>query len=474
MNLSKINKTATISLFLFAVITIIRLYHHMPWFDEAHSWIISEQLSFIDMLKYTPQEGHFPVWNIMLFPVAKFHLYPVAMQLLNWLFCFCALIILWIKAPFNNFTKICITFSFPFLAYYSIVARCYSIGILLIFILASLYKKQLEHPLIYCGLIFLCANTSLMALIPATAFGIILIFKFIQSKNFSKDYYISLLIGLITVLVILLQIYNVNFNGGYIKPKTLMLFSHTFVNNSIINVFLIVIFSIPVIKYLLKDKYSLFFISFCCFIVLLLMYKFYSLNFWHTFFVFIYLITTFWIVNVDKDEFKWRFLAILSLTLISFIYIFYIPGESSFNIVYNSKSKQLKNFIENDINLKNAVIYHNNGEMFEVLPYSYKRSYKIKNYCDISKKSDYKLYEKFKTNCSPNPIEYSMTHQDIFKQIKDKEKSPLYFLVPAKTYLDTDKALIIANGYFLYFKKYKCFEYFCFWDMEIGQTEVKW
>lgn len=474
MNVSKINKIAVISLFLFAVITITRLYHHMPWFDEAHSWVISEQLNFLEMLKYIPQEGHFPIWNILLFPIAKLHLYPVSMQLLNWIFCFLALAILWVKAPFNNFTKICITFSFPFLGYYSVVARCYSIGILLIFLIASLYKKQLEHPLIYCGLIFLCANTSLMALIPATAFGIIFIFKFIKCKNFSKEYYISLLIGLITVLVILLQISNVNINGGYLKPKTLSLFSHIFVRNSIINIFLAVILSIPVIKYLVKDKYSLFFISFCSFVVLFLMYKIYVLNFWHTFFVFIYLIVAFWISDIDNKYFKWKFLAISSLTLISIIYIFYTPDTISFNIVYNSKSRQLKSFIESDVNLKNSTIYHNNGEMFEILPYSYKNSYKIKNYCDISKKSDYKLYENLKGICSVNPIEYAMKHQEVFKQINEKEKSPLYFLVPAKTYLNTNKALILSNGYFLYFRKYKCYEYFCFWDMNVGHTEVKW
>lgn len=474
MDVSKINKTAIISLFLFAIITVIRLYHHMPWFDESHSWIISEQLSFLDMFKYIPQEGHFPIWNIMIYPIAKLHLYPVAMQLLNWLCCFLALVILWIKAPFNNFTKICITFSFPFLGYYSVVARCYSIGILFIFLIASLYKKQLEHPLIYCGLIFLCANTCLMALIPATAFGIILICKFIQNKNFSKDYYISLLIGLMTIFVILLQIYNVNTNGEYLKPHKLMLFSHIFVKNSIINAFLVAIFSIPIIKYLLKDKYSIFFISFCYFIVLFLMCKIYVLNFWHTFFAFIYLIVAFWIVNVDKEKVKWKFFAVSSLTLIALIYIFYSPDDTAFNIVYNSKSKQLKSFIENDENLKNSTIYHNNGEMFEILPYSYKSSYKIKNYCDISKKSDYNLYIMSKSNCNPNPIEYAMKHQDIFKQIIEKEKSSLYFLVPAKTYLDTNKALIIANGYFLYFKQYKCMRYFCFWNMEIGHTEVKW
>ena len=112
--------------------------------------------------------------------------------------------------------------------------------------------------------------------------------------------------------------------------------------------------------------------------------------------------------------------------------------------------------------------------MFEILPYSYKNSYIIKNYCDISGKYDYNLYKTIKYHCSPNPIEYSMKHQDIFKHIKEKEKRQLYFLVPAKTYLNTNKALILANGYFLYFKKYKCYEYFCFWDMEIGHTEVKW
>ena len=144
----KVNKIALICLFLYAVVTLIRLFNHTPFFDEAHVWTIVEQLSFIDMFNYMKNEGHFFVWPALLYPFVKSHIvpYPYPMQIMNWLFCFLAMILLWWKAPFNNWIKALITFSFPFLGCYSIVARCYSIGILLIFALAAMFYNKNKYP----------------------------------------------------------------------------------------------------------------------------------------------------------------------------------------------------------------------------------------------------------------------------------------------------------------------------------------
>ena len=66
------------------------------------------------------------------------------MIFINWFFCVFALVVMWKKAPFNIFEKSLITFGVPFLFLWGSVARCYSIGILFIFLALSIYKERFE------------------------------------------------------------------------------------------------------------------------------------------------------------------------------------------------------------------------------------------------------------------------------------------------------------------------------------------
>ena len=66
----KVNKFAILCLVIYAAVTIYFNYTHVMWFDEAHSWLIAKQLGFVDMLKYIKNEGHFFVWQVLLYPFA--------------------------------------------------------------------------------------------------------------------------------------------------------------------------------------------------------------------------------------------------------------------------------------------------------------------------------------------------------------------------------------------------------------------
>ena len=128
------NKAFIISMILWCFITVVRILNHIPWYDEAHAWTIAEQLNLFQLVDFMKIEGHTILWYVLLMPFAKLHLgYPYSMQFLNWIFCFVALILFWKKAPFSNLVKVLVTFSFPFLVMYSVYARCYSIGIMLLF-----------------------------------------------------------------------------------------------------------------------------------------------------------------------------------------------------------------------------------------------------------------------------------------------------------------------------------------------------
>ena len=118
-----------------------------------------------------------------------------------------SVLLLWYRSPFNIITKTLIIFSYPFLLYYPTFARCYTIGIFLLFWLTILYNDKLKKPLLYSTLLFLTANTSLMAFIGAAAFGILFIIDIYKEKNFSKIILVST-IAILTVLSLYIQWHN--------------------------------------------------------------------------------------------------------------------------------------------------------------------------------------------------------------------------------------------------------------------------
>lgn len=467
----KVNKFVVLCLIVYAGLTIYFSYTHALWFDEAHSWLIAKQLGFVDMLRYIKNEGHFFLWQMLLYPFAhlKYNLYPYAMQGLNWFFCMCAVIILWWKAPFNNLIKVLITFSFPFLFCYPIIARCYSIGILLLFALSALYENKLKYPKTYALLLIICANTSIMALIGATAFGILFLIDVFKNKISIKNGILTSFILFLGATSVLLQIIKINYFSTIVENRhfytSLIMFENTYINNSLlVNSILTLIFSIPIFIYLFKDKSALFFMSFTYSLMLVLAFKFYGINFWHAYFFFIYLIIALWIHNIKKS---WtRNFALITLAVISFMLIFNLPEKTNYTETFKSQSKVLRSFIAGDENLKSALILHNSGIMYEILPYRNKANYKIKNYCTDKDNKDYDLKNLIGSDCvRGNIFGQAQKYPDLIKSF-----------VGESTYAYTEKdknaqvvnyGIIMAEDYKLLIKKYKCLENHCFWKIEV-------
>lgn len=172
------------SIILFVALTIPTLLTHFSWYDEAHAYTLSQEMNFFNFKQILHQEGHFIIWYLLLMPFAKlnFH-YPYPMLFINWLAYFAALIIMWKKAPFNNVLKLIVTFSWLSLNYFPIVARCYSIGILGFFILATMYNNQMKRPILYSIMIVLTAHTSLVATAPSVSFCMIFIYNLCKYRK---------------------------------------------------------------------------------------------------------------------------------------------------------------------------------------------------------------------------------------------------------------------------------------------------
>ena len=115
-----------------------------------------DKLVCIEIIKLMRAEGHCFIWYYILKPLPIYN--PDSFILIKLLSAFFAVIsigIIWFKSPFNNLEKFLITFSYPMLLSYPVLARPYSMGIMLLFILAALFQKRLEHPVLFSTLIMI-------------------------------------------------------------------------------------------------------------------------------------------------------------------------------------------------------------------------------------------------------------------------------------------------------------------------------
>ena len=467
-NFIKNNKMFLGCILLYSIVTLWRLFDHTPWFDEAHAYTIAEQLSFFEIIKYVKDEGHFFIWQLLLYPFAKLHLYPYPMLLLNWLFCTAALILMWMKAPIDNRIKVLITFSAPIIWCYALIARCYSLGILLLFILTYLFDKKLKYPKTYALLLVLAANTSIVALIGTSALGFLFLYELIKNKKHSLGVYSILAIG---AVLILYQLLNIGYWDSTVGQRTLHLsvkiFRSAFVyDRLLINLALICLFAIPIIRYFWQNKKVIFFLGFSYFFLLALSTGVYPCHYWHTYFFYIFLIIAFWLMNNEDSSDNFKKYAAISFAIMSAILIFHTPQMPKYSFIYKSYTKDLIKFIENDENLRNAQIIQNDGLIYEMSPYSYGKTYKIKNYCHVEDNTEYDLWNISTQIC---PIENAMwqarKHPEILEKIVDD--NTYTYIKESKLETINKNVVVSSQNIDFKFDKYKCFKEYCFWKISV-------
>ena len=440
------NKAFWICITIWIIITFCRMLLHQPWIDEANAWIIAKNIQFGSILHSLKYEGHFLGWFLVLMPFAKLNLwYPYSMLLINWIFCFGAIFILWKYAPFNNWLKVFISFSFPFLAVYPVVARCYAVGIFLIFILVAMFREKIKHPVIYAVLIFLCANTSLVAAVGVFALGLILIFDLYKQKNI-KDLTICVSIFLLCLICLIVQVIGVDNSHlpqGEIPTLSLNWVTGAFVFGKIINSILLIIFIIGFGFLLFKDKKSFGFIS-ITYILLFSFFQFiYAGNFWNHYFFYIYLICACWIYLQNQDISK-KYINYLSvlLCIVSLLLVFEFRIDTS---VFRSNSRIVAEHIKEHSNSKYIFL---SKVFLAALPYLEKdnKKYNISMYNSESENYDITLdFDNIKNNLSENkenylyintcsPIPNLSKNGKTMKFILDKNIKNIYCIYKVKIY----------------------------------------
>lgn len=369
------------SIIFWCFITLVRVFHHSPWYDESHAWQIAHDLNIFELFRFMKAEGHTVLWFLCLMPFAKTNfMYPYSMLLLNWFFCFIAILIMWLKAPFNSWVKFLISFGFPFLGMYSVIARCYSLGIMFLFMLLALEKDKLKHPNWYALLLILLANTSLMGTIPAFVLGVIFAYEMIKNK---QKILVPFSIAIFGAILILVQLIGSLDAGLAYYPERITLFNvllaHITFNSFWVWTFYSVLTLIFLIIFHVKNKI---FPAFFVFSILMLggIFCIYFGSLWHLFFIYIYFISSCWLV-LQRENLQWKNLITIALVIIAIPCFIYKPTAKDFNVVFKNNIGTVVNEIKMDKNLNGSTIMIFRQFDTAIQPYLQKNNINIVNYC---------------------------------------------------------------------------------------------
>ena len=387
MDFIKNNKFNIIILFCYLLITIVVMFYHEIWRDEAQVWCLVRDCNILEILNNVKYEGHPILWYILVFPFAKSGMGVLSMQILSLTFVFLAVLFLLFKSPFNKFQKVIISFSAGMLYYLPIIARNYALIPLILFLIAKYWQDRNKHPYLFSILIILLSNTHIYMF--GCAFCIFCIFIYEKIKDFIKYKQIKkmfpCLIVFLNFITIFLFFYNTQ-NQNYaleVQGKTYQNIGGLLLFISQVYIYPIVNFIKPLIKYFNILSIILFFPflglilyrMFCIdkkiFIVLtssigfvIAMFYYIYLNgiiYQKIFLIFLLILFGIWIVNQEKRD-KWLNIAFNTLFIISCLVS---PFAVISDIKYNfSGGKQIAQYINKNLNNEDTFIAFGNPYLY--------------------------------------------------------------------------------------------------------------
>ncbi len=145
--------------FLYAVVTLVGALNHELWFDEAQAWTIARDNDIAGIFRQLRYEGHPPLWYLILYVFSHLGFKCTVIPVISWFVTAAAGAVIMFKAPFNTLIKAAVLLSGGFLYFNSVMSRVYCLINLAVVLIAWLYPKRREHPVLFGLLVALLANT---------------------------------------------------------------------------------------------------------------------------------------------------------------------------------------------------------------------------------------------------------------------------------------------------------------------------
>lgn len=325
-----------------------------PNLDEARAWNIAKYLTPFEIFTISKIEGHPFLWYYVLMPIAKTNFfYPYSLYILNSILIIISFYFLYKYAPIPTYIKYFITLSAPFLQLYSYFSRSYTLTILLLFTILSLYNKRHNKQFLYLSLIILLANTNTTGFFAAFSLGVIYFFEIATKKQSNKNkLLVTINFMLLEAILLIIQFYGFNQQIPQHTPKFDSLYNNLNQAFSPIYIWgLIAIYISTILVFYLRKNFSALFFLLTSSLSLFLLLKFiHQGGAHHYYFFYIYIICSYWLANTSKKTLGTK--QFIPLTLISFALIFNTTiYHKNKNIIYlnnlRDSAQQMNNLFQN-------------------------------------------------------------------------------------------------------------------------------
>ncbi len=376
--LNKINKLFNkIAPFSFILITFLYVCFRVPFFDEAHAYIIS-RFPINEIFQLTRVEGHSALWFLILKAISiKDSFYPYPMLFFNWVCSSFLVLFVWKYFPFNNFIKFLLTFNSIMLNFYSAVARPYTLGVLLLFVIVYMYKTKLcyKKPVIFAFLMVFCGYLSVLLALGVFGIFVLFLYDIFKQKTYSlfnhpkKDIVLIFVISFLGLLGLFLQLYNpdipqmkknweiYNFYLSILHMLFRPFLIHEYSNylQILFNLVCGISFYVAFFTFLIKTKKAALYLIFTYISLTLFFLKVYTGGIWHYYLYFIFLLVAY-ILEFDKlkSQKLLNFFLTLILVLLLSPYSLFLEGYNG--TTYTKHYKTILTKIE-EVNNDSVKLY---------------------------------------------------------------------------------------------------------------------
>lgn len=175
-----------ITLVLYATVVAFAILYHEPFVDEAQSWQLARSTSLVNVFqKYLRYEGSPGLWHLLLWVLSKAHLSYAGMHWMCGAIAVAGVSILVLKGPLPRYLKLSLPFTYFLLFQYAVVARNYVLVPLILFLLASRWKKS--SIVVIAFLLGLLANATLHAAVISGGLAVVYAIEGIGDGSFRSS-----------------------------------------------------------------------------------------------------------------------------------------------------------------------------------------------------------------------------------------------------------------------------------------------
>ena len=374
MNKQRIFNEKILYWFIFILYSILNLFlmlRHEPWRDEIHAWLMSKELSFSELIVASRFDGHPILWHLILMPFAKSGFPIITLNIISYIIILISAWLLLFKAKLSLFFKVIVLFTIPFTYIYSAISRNYCLIVLFLVLIALLYDKRYEKPILYSILIALLVHTH--SLVWGIVAGLTITFHFYEIllffKHKNKANIKKVLIGLslivVSTILVVLELYGTtNTDYGVSISSYILRF---------VGFLIIILLSFLIFTVFNKSYFKEYLILFFGFSFQILIYTCVYSSVLFQRFMLIFVLILFYLLLLSKTDMAERKLNILCIIYLLFMCVF--ASKRFYNTITHdvkypySSAQEMANYINKNLPANTTILIDASIIGQSIIPY---------------------------------------------------------------------------------------------------------